>query len=53
VRYDIGDSSKVLFWHDVCYGEHPLKLVYPELFYIACNKDVWVEEYMETLNDIH
>jgi hypothetical protein len=52
VQYDIGDGTKVLFWHDVWCGEHPLKLVYPALFNIACNKDAWVKEYMERLNDI-
>ena len=50
VRYDIGDGMKVLFWHDVGCGECPLKLVYPALFNIACNKDALVKEYMERLN---
>jgi hypothetical protein len=52
VRFDIGDGTKVLFWHEVWCGEHPLKLVYPDLFNIACNKDVWVKECMERPNDI-
>jgi hypothetical protein len=28
VWYDIGDGSKVLFWHDVLCGELPLKIVF-------------------------
>jgi hypothetical protein len=28
VWYDIGDGSKVLFWHDVRCGELPLKIVF-------------------------
>jgi hypothetical protein len=51
VRYDIGDDTKVLFGYDVWCGESPLKLVYPALFNIACNKDAWVKEYMERPND--
>jgi hypothetical protein len=44
LRYDIGDGTKVLFWHDVWRGNCPLKLTYPVLFKIACNKDAWVKE---------
>jgi hypothetical protein len=33
-------------------GERPLKFVFLELFNIACNKDAWVEEYMEAPNDL-
>jgi hypothetical protein len=35
VRYELGDGFKVLFWHDVWYGELPLKVLFPELFTIA------------------
>jgi hypothetical protein len=47
VRYEVGDGSKVLFWHDVWCGEQPLKNLFPELFTIACDKDVWVAETMQ------
>lgn len=50
VRYGVGDGSKVLFWHDVRYGEIPLKNLFPELFTIVCGKDSWVEENMQTQN---
>ena len=32
-------------------GERPLKILFPELYNIACNKDAWVEENMEIPND--
>jgi hypothetical protein len=38
-----------LFWHDWC-GDLPLKLLFPELFTIACGKDTWVEENMQRQN---
>jgi hypothetical protein len=51
VRYEVGDGSKVLFWHDVWCGDLPLKTLFPELFIIACGKDAWVEENMQIQND--
>jgi hypothetical protein len=48
VRYEVGDGSRVLFWHDVLCGNLPLKLLFPELFTIVCGKDKWVGEYAET-----
>jgi hypothetical protein len=50
VRYEVGDGSKVLFWHDVWCGEQPLKNIFPKLFTIACMKDVWVAETMQVHN---
>ena len=50
VHYEVGDGSKVLFWHDVWCGELPLKVLFPELFIIACGKDAWVEENMQFQN---
>jgi hypothetical protein len=40
VQDKVGDGSKVLFWHNVWCGEQPLKVLFPELFTIACVKDV-------------
>jgi hypothetical protein len=54
VRYEVGDSSKVLFWHDVWCGELPLEILFPELFTIACDKDAWMKENMQIQNgNIH
>jgi hypothetical protein len=54
VTYEVGDGSKVLFWHDVWYGEQPLKVSFLELFTIACGKDAWVADNMQLQNrNIH
>jgi len=50
VRYEIGNGSKVLFWHDVWCGEISLKNLFPDLFLIARRKDAWVEENMQRHN---
>jgi hypothetical protein len=51
VRYEIGNGSKVLFWHDVWCGEILLKTLFSELFLIASGKDAWVEKNMQKQND--
>jgi hypothetical protein len=38
VRYEVGDGFKVLFWHDVWCEELPLKILFLELFTIACGR---------------
>jgi hypothetical protein len=35
VRYEVGDGSKVSFWHDVWCGDIPLKISCPDLFSIC------------------
>jgi hypothetical protein len=50
VRYEVGDGSRILFWHDVWCGDLPLKLLFPELFTIACGKETWVAENMQRQN---
>jgi hypothetical protein len=40
----------VLFWHDVWFEKLPLKVLFPELFTIACGKDTWMEENMQIQN---
>jgi hypothetical protein len=47
VSYEVGDSFKVLFWHDVWYGEQPLKVLCPELFTNVYGNDAWVAENMQ------
>jgi hypothetical protein len=29
MRYDVGDGSILLFWHDMWCGELPLKVLFP------------------------
>jgi hypothetical protein len=31
VRYEVGDGSKVRFWHDLWCGEQPLNISYLDL----------------------
>jgi hypothetical protein len=50
VRYEVGDGSKVLFWHGVWCGDLSLKTLFSKLFTIACGKDAWVEENMQVQN---
>ena len=52
VSYDVGNGFEVLFWHDVWCGDLPLKIMFRELFNMACDKDVWVEENMQFQNGI-
>jgi hypothetical protein len=47
VQFEVGDGSRVLFWHDVWCGELPLKILFPALFNIACTEEAWVEENMD------
>jgi hypothetical protein len=35
VRYEVGNGSKVLFWHDVWCGEVPLKTLFLDMFLIG------------------
>jgi hypothetical protein len=50
VQFDVGDGSKVLFWQVVWCGESALKILFLALFNIACAKEAWVEENMDTAN---
>jgi hypothetical protein len=50
MRFEVGDSSRVLFWQDVWCGESSLKIRFPALFNIACTKEAWVEENMDIAN---
>jgi hypothetical protein len=50
VRYEVGDGSKVLFWHDVWCEKVPLKTIFSDLFLIASRMDAWVEESMQRQN---
>lgn len=51
---EVGDGSKVRFWHDVWCGEQSLKFSFTELFTIALGKDEWVANHMQFGNgNIH
>jgi hypothetical protein len=50
VRYEVGDGSKVRFWHDLWCEDQPLKISYPDLLNIACCKYAWVADFMQFQN---
>jgi hypothetical protein len=50
VIYEVGDGSKVRFWHDLWCGEQSLKISYSDLFSIARCKDAWVADHMQFRN---
>jgi hypothetical protein len=36
VRYEVGDGTKIRFWHDLWCGDQTLKESFQELFSIVC-----------------
>jgi hypothetical protein len=46
-KFEVGDGSKVKFWHDLWCGDRALKDAYPVLFGIARAKDAHVEAYID------
>lgn len=41
VKYEVGDGSKVNFWHDVWCGDSSLKISNPDLFNITRRMRGW------------
>ena len=52
ILYDIGDGSRVKFWHDRWCDETSLAASYPELFRFCRDKEVSVAELMKYTNSI-
>ena len=52
ILYDIGDGSRVKFWHDHWCGESPLAVSYPDLFRFCRNKEASVSELMKFTNGV-
>jgi hypothetical protein len=50
ISYRVGAGDKVQFWHDVWCSDLPLKVLFPELFSIARDKDVSVAALMSFSN---
>jgi hypothetical protein len=46
-RFEVGDDSKVRFWHDLWCGDMALKDAFPVLFGIACANDASVAAHVE------
>jgi hypothetical protein len=51
IKFEVGDGSQISFWHDIWCGDQPLKVSYPELYRIARNKEAWVSDNMQILNE--
>jgi hypothetical protein len=52
IRYEVGDGSRIHFWHDVWCGDQPLKEAFPEVFSIAHCKEAWVGDNMMSSNGV-
>ena len=51
IRFEVGDGTQIKFWHDVLCGDLPLKESLPVLFRIARNKEAWVSDHMQIMNE--
>jgi hypothetical protein len=47
IRFEVGNGSKVCFWHDPWYGDMALKVAFSDLFGIVCAKDAFVASHLE------
>jgi hypothetical protein len=48
-RFEVGDGTRVSFWHDLWCGDLALKIAFPGLFSIACVKVASVATNFEVL----
>jgi hypothetical protein len=53
VRYEVGDGSKVRFWHNLWCGEQLSKISYPILFSIARCEDLLVDHMQFQNGNLH
>jgi hypothetical protein len=51
IRFEVGDGTRIRFWQDVWCGDRPLKESFPVLFRIARNKEAWVSDHMQIMNE--
>ena len=42
--FEVGDGSRILFWHDKWSRDVPLKILYPQLFLCSTNKKACISE---------
>ena len=53
VRYEVGDGSKVRFWHDLLCGKQLLKIYFLDLFGTARGWWIICSSEMEIFNEIY
>ena len=47
VRFEVGDGSKIRFWHGMWREDMALEEAFLDLFGIACAKEAFVASYLE------
>jgi hypothetical protein len=52
IKFEVGDGYHISFWYDTWCGDQLLKVSYPELYRIARNKEAWVSDNMQILNEV-
>jgi hypothetical protein len=50
-KFEVGDSSKIRFWHDVWCADKVLKATFPDLFNLASCKDASMANHLEVSSD--
>ena len=51
VRFEVGEGSRVWFWHEVWCGDHTLKEAFLMLFSIACFMEALVADLVQLSNN--
>jgi hypothetical protein len=51
VIYEVGDGSKIKFWHDLWCRDQSLKARFSNLFNIARCEEAWVANYKQFFNE--
>ena len=42
ILYNVGEGSRVSFWHDPWCGPTPLKELFPSMYACSVSKEAWV-----------
>ena len=50
IHFDVGNGTRVKFWHDLWCGDCPLKEAFLELYRICCDKESSIDEDMHFPN---
>lgn len=53
IRFEVGNGSKIRFWHDLWFGDQTLNVAFPKFFKISCFKDASVADHLEFSSDSH